>query len=270
MPARKDPKEEVSEMILRGRVLRAKATRPSASAAQMAGIESDYKVWYDYLEAWVLHHLIDSEIDRFSKILRPQTLLKDDAEMLQAAIAGWIDDLLTYLRGLEKRFTLVAREQFGEADGGTTSESVGRSVLVVHGRDHVVRDQVELLLRKIRAQVTILEDQPNLGRLLLEKFEDSAAGVDFVVVLATADDEGRLRDSGTELELRARQNVIFEVGYAFGRLGRGRTAVLYEKEVALPADIDGLAYIPLEGDWRGLLVRELRAADLPLDYDELF
>jgi predicted nucleotide-binding protein len=39
---------------------------------------------------------------------------------------------------------------------------------------------------------------------------------------------------------RARQNVVFELGFFFGSVGRERVAVLYEPDVEKPSDIDGL------------------------------
>ena len=72
-------------------------------------------------------------------------------------------------------------------------------------------------------------------------------------------------------EPRARQNVILEFGYFVGRLGRKRTFALVEKDVALPSDIRGLVYIPLDdGDWRHRLVKEFKAAGLDVDANRAF
>jgi hypothetical protein len=68
-------------------------------------------------------------------------------------------------------------------------------------------------------------------------------------------------------ELRARQNVIFELGFFVGKVGRHKAFALVEKGVALPSDIHGLIYIPLDpgNAWRLLLVRELNAAGIWVD-----
>ena len=61
-------------------------------------------------------------------------------------------------------------------------------------------------------------------------------------------------------EFRARQNVILELGYFVGKLGRAHTFALVEKGVALPSDIHGVVYIPLDnGHWRLQLVQELKS-----------
>lgn len=85
-------------------------------------------------------------------------------------------------------------------------------------------------------------------------------------MLLTGDDEGGIRSSDN-LNLRGRQNVIFELGFFFGKLGRKRVAVLLESNVEKPSDIDGLVYISLDkaGAWKYSLAKELEAASIPVD-----
>jgi predicted nucleotide-binding protein len=64
--------------------------------------------------------------------------------------------------------------------------------------------------------VIVLHEQINNGRTILEKFEQHAASAAYAVVLLTADDEGGAR-SVAERQVRGRQNVIFELGFFFGR-----------------------------------------------------
>ena len=66
---------------------------------------------------------------------------------------------------------------------------------------------------------------------------------------------------------RARQNVVFELGFFIGALGRSRVAVLYEDGVELPSDMNGILYTILDaqGAWRIGLGRELRAAGFAVD-----
>jgi predicted nucleotide-binding protein len=85
-------------------------------------------------------------------------------------------------------------------------------------------------------------------------------------VLLTADDLGGSRDAEKMLG-RARQNVIFELGFFFGTLGREFVAVLHEENVELPTDIHGLVYIPIDsqGAWRTKLAKELTDAGFQID-----
>jgi predicted nucleotide-binding protein len=81
-----------------------------------------------------------------------------------------------------------------------------------------------------------------------------------------ADDWGRGPDDALEEfpadPNRARQNVILELGYFMGQLGRERVAAIYRPGTELPTDIHGLGYIPLDetGAWRFKLAAELAAA----------
>jgi predicted nucleotide-binding protein len=71
------------------------------------------------------------------------------------------------------------------------------------------------------------------------------------------------------LRPRARQNVILELGWFQGRLGRKKVVVLRDDDVEQPSDIAGLVYISLANEWERLLARELKAAgfDVILDRD---
>lgn len=112
----------------------------------------------------------------------------------------------------------------------------------------------------------ILHEQANEGRAIIEKFESHAADAAYAVVIATADDVGWAKDADTERP-RPRQNVILELGFFFGRLGRARVALLYEEGVERPSDIDGVLYVPLDaaGAWKPALARELKAAGVGVD-----
>jgi predicted nucleotide-binding protein len=70
---------------------------------------------------------------------------------------------------------------------------------------------------------------------------------------------------------RARQNVILELGYFIGKLGRSRVAVLLAPGTEQPSDILGIAYIPLDRDgaWRLLVGRELKAGGVEVDLNRL-
>jgi predicted nucleotide-binding protein len=88
------------------------------------------------------------------------------------------------------------------------------------------------------------------------------------VVLLTADDRGGLSDTPFEKQKpRARQNVILELGFFLGRLGRDRVCALYEDGIEMPSDYDGVLFIPFDkaGAWQMLLAREIKEAGLPID-----
>lgn len=144
-------------------------------------------------------------------------------------------------------------------------QSVGTNrVFVVHGRDHGTRDSVARLLEKLGLETVILQEQPDEGLTIIEKFEKNAQG-DFVVALFTPDDIGGL--SNGELQSRARQNVIFELGYFVGKFGRNSVRALVKGNVEIPSDYLGVLLIALDEheDWQMKLIREMKSAGLDID-----
>jgi predicted nucleotide-binding protein len=148
-----------------------------------------------------------------------------------------------------------------------TQQVTGHRIFLVHGRDERYIHEVARFLEKLQQDVIILRDEPNQGRTIIEKFEDYA-NVGFAVVLLTPDDQGGLREKGVDaLQPRARQNVIFELGYFIGKLSRKRVCALYIHGVEKPSDYDGVLFVQLDegGAWRLQLARELKAAGLSVD-----
>jgi predicted nucleotide-binding protein len=142
------------------------------------------------------------------------------------------------------------------------------TVFLVHGHNERYRAEVARVLERcVEAALVILHEQRNRGRTIIEKFEDYASASQFAVVLLTADDVGRAKTSSADLQDRPRQNVVLELGYFIGRLGRERVVVMLEKGVEQPSDILGLVYIELDaaGAWHYKLLRELRDAGFAAD-----
>jgi predicted nucleotide-binding protein len=147
-----------------------------------------------------------------------------------------------------------------------TSQLDSRKIFVVHGHNHGTKETVARFLGKLDLEPIILHEQPDRGKTLIEKFMSHAEDVLVAVVILTADDIASSKIKPEERESRARQNVVFELGFFVGKLGRDHTFALVEKGVTLPSDIHGVVYISLDdGEWRLRLVRELKAAGLEID-----
>ncbi len=147
-----------------------------------------------------------------------------------------------------------------------------KELFIVHGHDEAAKEAVSRFVEKLGLKALILHEQPNRGRTIIEKFEDYS-NVEMAIVIITADDVGAKRDSATklgELKPRARQDVIFELGFFSGKLGRSRVCVLYKEGVELPSDYHGVVYIPLDssGAWRLKLAREIRSAGIYVDMNK--
>jgi len=122
-------------------------------------------------------------------------------------------------------------------------------VFIVHGRDAaLLEDFKAFLLQKFSiVQPVVLSEQPSRGKTIIEKFEYYARNVDVVFVLATPDDFGRLATPRQSQKSRARQNVVFELGFFLGSLKRtsGRVILVHKGGLELPSDISGVVYVDI-------------------------
>ncbi|MDA0738127.1 MAG: nucleotide-binding protein [Nitrospirae bacterium] len=145
-----------------------------------------------------------------------------------------------------------------------------RSVFVVHGHDGELKEAVARFLERLKLKAIILDEEPNSGRTVIEKFEQNAE-VDFAVILLTPDDEGYKAGKPNEAKPRARQNVILELGYFIGRLWRKKICTLYKGDVELPSDFHGIVYEPVNSSdgWRLNLALELTQAGFDIDLNLL-
>ena len=141
-----------------------------------------------------------------------------------------------------------------------------KEVFVIHGRDNEAKEIVARFLEKLGLEPVILNEQPDQGGTIIEKFEQHAQ-VGFAVALLTPDDVGSLQGEENTLNPRARQNVIFEFGYFIGRLGRKGVRALTKGDVEIPSDYSGVVYIPLDaaGGWKITLIRELKSVGFDVD-----
>jgi predicted nucleotide-binding protein len=137
----------------------------------------------------------------------------------------------------------------------------------VHGQDIGAREAVARFLDGIGFQSVILHEQANGGRTVIETVEANS-DVGFAVVLLTPDDVGGLKD-GT-LEPRPRQNVILELGYFIGKLGRSKVCALKRGDMEIPSEL-AVVWETMDnnGAWKQALARELQAAGHVVEWNKV-
>ncbi len=194
----------------------------------------------------------------------------------RAIIAGLPPRDVEYATGLSRAFDLIRSliknlQNFesndettasGEGERGATPS--GSDVFIVHGHDEGAKHKVARYVEQLGLTAIILDEQAGKGCTVIQKFEDHSKDVGFAVVLFTPDDVGKSVKEDT-LKPRARQNVVFELGYFVAKLARNRVSVLYGKGVEMPSNYDGVLYISLEDDWRTELRKEITAAGIHID-----
>jgi predicted nucleotide-binding protein len=170
-------------------------------------------------------------------------------------------------------------ELFGlEAKAGGERQSPGSTqvssdIFVVHGHDEEMKHAAARVLEKLGLRAIILHEQADQGRTIIEKFTD-LADVGFAVVLLSPDDIAHSRHAPPEeAKYRARQNVIFELGFFVGKLGRNRVSALHrvDPKFEMPTDYSGVLFTPFDagGKWQFDLARELKAAGYEIDLNTI-
>ena len=152
-------------------------------------------------------------------------------------------------------------------------KEMGNNVFVVHGHNEEMKVSVARTLEKLELNPIILHEQANKGRTIIEKFTDSS-DVDFAVILLSADDIAYPKNSDiSSAKCRARQNVILELGYFLGKLGREKVISLYEEnsDLEIPSDYMGVLFVPFDkaGKWQYDLLKELKAVGFSVDANKI-
>lgn len=180
------------------------------------------------------------------------------------ALQGMVNQILV---PFSRDYIDYIKRETGEEEAGIMpikSEPAARKVFVVHGRDDGAKEGVARFLERLGFEAIILHEQASQGRTIIEKVE-AHGEVGFAVILLTPDDEGNA--VGEAVQPRARQNVVLELGYFLGRLGRSRVMAFLRGSVEIPSDFHGVVYASFSGDWKHALARELQAAGFDIDWN---
>jgi predicted nucleotide-binding protein len=261
--------------IARLRDAQAKTTTFQARAPQLD--DAEYEEW----EASV-GVLLTELFGASGYLLRFRQLTIHPVSYFMGGHKEWhADPVVSWQTGLKQAATILG-EAIEEAEvhvapitsssrieGSPRESRHTNKAFVVHGHDEAARESVARFLEKLGVRAVILHEQATGGRTLIEKLEHYSS-VDFAVVLLTPDD--LVAASNSEIpQPRARQNVVLELGYFFGKLGRGHVCALYKGPLELPSDVIGVGYVPLDeaGGWRLSLAKELRAAGFTIDMNQV-
>lgn len=182
----------------------------------------------------------------------------------KATLLHKVDSALSYLDSLQ----FNNKKYMGSND---TISSPSNRIFIVHGHNETVKQTVARIVERLGLEPVILHEQPNKGKTIIEKFFNYS-DVNFAIVLLTADDVGA-KNSGANvvLKTRARQNVILELGYFIGKLGRSKVCAIYEDGVEIPSDYQGVLFVKLDdgGNWKFALAKELKAAGFDVDMNKI-
>ena len=169
-------------------------------------------------------HIFGEDSHQFSRLPKGHTItskgMSDYFNSMVSMVASNLEDIKHFWREEEPT---VHHMDWSECSKPNFNRHVDNrntnKVFVIHGHDEAARETVARFLEKLGLEPVILHEQANKGHTIIEKFEDHA-DVAFAVVLLTPDDVGKGKGEKSDPKLRARQNVILELGFFLGRLGR--------------------------------------------------
>ena len=136
-------------------------------------------------------------------------------------------------------------------------------VFIVHGHDDANLLRLENLLKdRWGLESIVLRDEAGKGRTLVEKFEQEAHGAAYAIILLTPDDLIQTPDKDYT---QARPNVVFELGWFYGRIGREKVCILSKTGTNIHSDLAGITRIDFNESIEEAFLsieRELKSAGL--------
>lgn len=271
LPSLRVPREQaakdIKEQMTKGRRLSNRSTRTKDETHNLL---VDVHKWITYNKE-MLTRFFDSPLlaRQFDKAcgmnVDNQSSWRDFARETKGCAASGV----LFLETISERLRLIPESVTSNADA--RGSGANRDVFIVHGHSNEAKEGVARFLERLGLRAIILHEQPSLNRTIIEKLEGNA-NVNFAVVILTPDDLGYPMGRSELIKTRARQNVIFELGFFIGRLGRAKVCALYKGEVELPSDYSGVVYLPLDdaGAWKISLANEVRASGLDVDLNRAY
>jgi predicted nucleotide-binding protein len=269
-PALTQPRSEIIQKVEgRIRLIEKIQGRHLESEKDYETYRSDVMKWWSYNQAMLRRMFTDHSISEEYSIAIPQEIERDWQHCsfigLQDSVAHQVVKLRSMLEQLEFYPERSADASTIGQRSATRDDLI--KIFVVHGHDEGALQAVARFLDTIGLKAIVLREQPDQGRTIIEKFDACAREVGFAVVLLTPDDLGGPAYAPDQAA-RARQNVIFELGYFVGSLGRGRVCLLRKGDVEIPSDLFGVIYSDFDHpaeSWKVKLARELKAAEFEFD-----
>ncbi|MFH1110889.1 MAG: nucleotide-binding protein [Planctomycetota bacterium] len=119
-------------------------------------------------------------------------------------------------------------------------------MFLIHGHDEAKRRELkEILETKLACRVVVMSEAPGKSRTLIEKLEEEAEPCNAGIAVLTPDDLVREKDAEYP---QPRPNVLFELGWFVGRLGRARTLLVVKNGTKIPSDLHGIEQLQFRQD----------------------
>lgn len=236
-----------------------------------AFLTDDFRLGKQKIEFWK-----NRTVDEIYKKLNPQWSEKFQ-KIRQTSWGVYPRQNFRNLIKMHRDFLIVLKEELDEHPENVLSISSGsdvvipvvgttpptKNVFIVHGHDETNLLKLEKLIKnRFKLTPLIMKDEPGQSRTLIEKLEHLGKDTSYSFVIYTPDDIIELEDNRYA---QARPNVIFELGWFFGRLGRQNVCILYQKGTKIHTDLEGIHRIEFNESVEEKILdieKELKAAGL--------
>ena len=267
---RPEAKDRIEKQIEKGIAIR---DLPISSEEDLQRARAEHSKWSEY-NTELLTRLFDNKsiADEYNRsyiaVVSPNSSFSWEVSDFREDV----QDNITRLEAILERLELIpeSSEAFSSKANAVIASELESHIFLVHGHDEAAKETVARFIEKLDLEPIILHEQPNAGRTIIEKFVDYT-NVGFTIVLITPDDVGAPANQKDHLQPRARQNVIFELGFFLGKLGRDRVCALYKEGVEIPSDYKGVLFVPMDeaGAWKLSLAKEIKEAGISIDLNKV-
>lgn len=222
---------------------------------------------------------IDDKVEKYNEQIKKESpfnfnlygssesdkILDELNQLLNRQVFKILEICATIDANSEKKKTLIKQ------DKQNSTTKLNENVFIVHGHNNEIKQTVARTLSKLKFNPIILHENANTGNTVIEKFEELANSASYAIILLSDDDLGKAKTE-SKYNSRARQNVVMELGYFLGKLGRDKVFVLKSGDVEVPSDIMGVIYNTYDGEeggWKNKLVKDMKSSGFNVDANDL-
>ena len=196
---------------------------------------------------------------------------KDKKNLIESIVKGKVKGAYICT---EKFLPPTQKDVSSNLSATSVSSNLSRRIIVVSGSDIEMKQALTGALSKLLLTPLVLCEEPTQGKKIVENFSKDYADVGFALVLLSPDDFAYDKNEvATKRKLRPRQDVVFELGFLLGKLGKGNVLVFFREcaNFEIPTDFEGVKVTAFDDrdSWKLALIRELSNIGLVVDGDKI-